>query len=117
MFWYRLEVRIQVPAVGIHPLLIPRRFHRQSRISSFRQKTESDKNTKTHSLTIVQTSDTSRVLLEMLPVSNKDMRLWDVIRAVLTLKISFYTAVIVNVYWTANTTAPAGVKRGISKQH
>jgi len=70
---YRPKSGKQGPAVGMHTFLIPQRFHSQSRIFSFRQKTESDKNTKTHSPTVVQTSDTSRVLLEMLPVSSKDM--------------------------------------------
>jgi hypothetical protein len=74
---YNLEVRRRGPDVGIHPFLIPEQFHNQSRILSLRQKTESDKNTKTHSRTIVQTLDTQRLLLEMLPVLNKDIGLWE----------------------------------------
>jgi len=67
------EVWKQGPAVGVHTFLLPQRSHSQSRIFSFRQKTESNKNTKMHSVTGVQASDTSRLFLEMLPVSSKDM--------------------------------------------
>jgi hypothetical protein len=82
IFLQHSEVRKQRPAVGIHPFLIPERFHSLGRILSFRQKTESDKNTKKHSRTIVQNSDTSRVFLDMLAVSSKDMNLCTLVSAV-----------------------------------